>query len=87
MIEFDPKKAASNFAKHGIHFADAEPVLYDPQAYQTNKTVGAESRHIVTGLDALGRLITVVWTQRGANQRLISARASRRKERNHYYGT
>jgi uncharacterized protein len=84
MIEFDPKKAAANFAKHGIHFADAEPVLYDPRAFSNDKVVGGELRHITTGTDALGRVITVVWTLRGQNQRLISARHSRRKERQFY---
>ena len=84
MIEFDPRKAATNLAKHGIAFADAEPVLFDPQAYTTTCVVGGETRHITTGMDALGRVITVVWTMRGKNHRLISARPARRKEKQHY---
>lgn len=31
-FEFDPKKAAANLRKHGVSFAEAEPVLYDPLA-------------------------------------------------------
>ena len=31
-ITFDPKKAASNFRKHGVRFSDAESVLFDPMA-------------------------------------------------------
>ena len=31
-ITFDPKKAASNFRKHGVRFSDAESVLFDPTA-------------------------------------------------------
>lgn len=75
-------------AKHGIDFADAEPVLYDPCAFTTTRTCetarGPEIRHITTGTDALGRIITVVWTRRGRNHRLISARHARTEERNHY---
>lgn len=88
MIEFDPAKAAANLEKHGIAFADAEPVLYDERAYTTTKVVttehGPETRGITTGMDALGRIITVIWTMRGKNHRLISARAARREERKHY---
>ena len=84
MIEFDPAKAEANLAKHGIDFADAETVLYDPRAYTTSNVAHGEERHITTGMDALGRIITVVWTKRGENLRLISARAARRKEKEHY---
>jgi uncharacterized protein len=31
-VEWDPNKATSNFHKHGIRFADAESVLFDPNA-------------------------------------------------------
>ena len=84
MLEFDPEKAASNLLKHGISFADAEPVLYDPKGYATTKTASGEVRVIRTGTDALGRIITVVWTRRGANQRMISARPARKKEKAFY---
>jgi uncharacterized DUF497 family protein len=84
MLEFDPKKAASNLLKHGISFADAEPVLYDQKSYSTTKAVSGELRVITTGTDALGRVITIVWTRRGDNQRLISARHARKKEKAFY---
>jgi uncharacterized DUF497 family protein len=32
VLEFDPKKAAANLRKHGVSFAEAEPVFYDPLA-------------------------------------------------------
>lgn len=84
MIEFDPTKAASNLAKHGIDFADADPVFHDPSAFTSDTTVDGELRHVTTGTDALLRVVTVVWTRRGGNQRLISARAASRKERQVY---
>ena len=84
MFEFDPVKAASNLAKHGIDFAEAEPVLYDPMAFSSSRNVGGELRHITTGMDGQLRVITVVWTQRGIHRRLISARPATRKEREVY---
>lgn len=83
-MEFDPNKAAANLEKHGIDFADAEPVLYDPRAFTTDRVVNGELRHVTTGMDALLRVITVVWTMRGDTPRLISARAARRKEKQFY---
>ena len=29
-VTWDPNKAEINFKKHGIHFSDADVVLYDP---------------------------------------------------------
>jgi uncharacterized DUF497 family protein len=88
MIEFDPNKAALNLLKHGIAFADVEPVLFDERGFTSNcvraTRHGPEIRHVTTGMDALGRLITVVWTKRGRAVRLISARAARSDERKHY---
>jgi uncharacterized DUF497 family protein len=88
MIEFDPDKARLNRLKHGIDFTDLEPVFFDPRAFTTDRPWptprGAELRHITTGTDALGRVVTVVWTQRGTNLRLISARHPREDERRHY---
>jgi uncharacterized protein len=84
MIEFDEDKRASNILKHGIDFTDVEPVFSDPRAFTNDRMfdtkLGPEQRHITTGMDALGRVITVIWTTRGNNQRIISARASRKKE-------
>jgi len=83
-FDFDPAKAAANLAKHGIDFADAEPVLFDPRAFTSRRVVGGEMRYVTTGTDMLGRLVTVVWTWRVPNRRLISARPAARKERQFY---
>lgn len=84
-VEFDPNKAASNLKKHGISFAEAEPVLYDPMAL-TVEDDGAEgeARFVSVGTGALGRVLTVVWTVRGETIRLISAREATNKERRAY---
>ena len=43
-----------------------------------------EQRWLTVGSDALGRVLTVCYTLRGDDIRLISARLASKKERTHY---
>ena len=85
-FEFDPAKAHSNLRKHGVSFAHAEQALRDPMAItiEDPDTVG-EQRFVTLGMDALGRVIVVVHTQRGKQTRLISARKASRSEAEQYH--
>jgi len=84
-FEFDPKKATANVRKHGVSFAEAEPVLYDPRALtrEDNDTAG-ETRYQTVGVGALGRILMVCWTERGSSVRVISARLATARERKCY---
>ena len=86
-IEFDPKKAAANLRKHGVSFAEAEPVFHDPLAL-TRQDVDAlgEPRFVTLGIGALGRLLMVCWTPRDSAVRVISARVAGIQERKSYEG-
>jgi uncharacterized protein len=84
-VEWDPNKAAINLQKHGVHFSDAESVLFDPNALSFEDTTAqGEQRFIVIGMDHLWRLLVVVYTDRGNRVRLISARSAIRSERQKY---
>jgi hypothetical protein len=84
-VVWDPAKAGTNLEKHGIRFSDAELVLFDPQAITVEDlTAPGEQRHVSLGLDALGRILVVVYTHRGEDVRLISARRATRRERRQY---
>ena len=86
-ITFDPNKAAANYRKHGIRFSDAEPVLFDPLALtQEDKDAEGEQRFVSIGVDAIGRVLVVVFTYHGEEIRLISARPATGKEREYYEG-
>ncbi len=78
-FEWDEAKRQRNLAKHGVDFLDAT-ALFDGRPVVT--AVGQhpdEPRFLTTGeLD--GRCYTVVWTWRGENIRLISARRARDAE-------
>jgi uncharacterized DUF497 family protein len=84
IVEWDPAKAASNARKHGIRFADAIIVLEDGGAITLREDVRGEEWWVTVGLDAIGRVLVVVYTWRGQDIRMISARPATAQERRQY---
>ena len=82
--EWDKQKAATNKRKHGVMFADAVTVFDDILALTAQDESKFEERHITIGMDASGRVLVVIYTWRGENIRLISARKATRSERMEY---
>ncbi len=82
--QWDNDKAATNLNKHGIDFADAVLVFSDDLAVTVSDERFDEERFITIGIDALGRVLVVVYTLRGKKIRLISARKATRSERTQY---
>jgi len=84
-VVWDPEKARSNLKKHGVRFSDAETVLFDPNALtREDMESEGEQRFVTVGMDTLGHIFVVVYTYRGEDIRLISARAATKRERMHY---
>ena len=81
--EWNPAKAKSNGAKHGVRFADAVGVFADERALTVEDPRRAEERWVTMGMDAFARLVVVVYTRREDTIRLISARKATRSERLH----
>jgi hypothetical protein len=80
-FQFDPRKAASNLKKHGVSFADTEGVFFDPLAiHQADSNTEGEERFVAIELGSAGQILIVVYTLRGDNIRLISARRATRRE-------
>jgi uncharacterized DUF497 family protein len=84
MFEWDPRKAASNFRKHGVRFADAVSAFEDEQALTVADDVDEEQRWMTIGVDGTGRILVVAYTWRGQRVRIISARQATRREREQY---
>jgi uncharacterized protein len=82
--QWDREKACANLNKHGIDFADAVSVFLDDLAITVTDDRFEEERFITIGMDALGRVLVVVYTWRGNEIRLISARKAMRHERTQY---
>ena len=86
-VEWDASKAASNVRKHGIDFADAATVVHDERAITIEDESGDdEIRWVSLGIDAVGRMLVIVYTWRNDRVRLISARKATRSERRQYEG-
>lgn len=84
-VLWDPEKANFNFRKHRVRFSDAEPVLFDPMALsREDQTADDEQRFATIGADALNRVLVVVYTYRGQDIRVISARRATKKEKKSY---
>ncbi|MGF1673859.1 MAG: BrnT family toxin [Rivularia sp. (in: cyanobacteria)] len=83
--EWDANKAQSNRQKHGIDFADAVSVFGDNFAITVIDEHPDEQRFATIGMDAMSRIIVVVYTLRaGSCIRLISARKATKRERQQY---
>jgi uncharacterized protein len=83
-VEWDILKADSNLKKHNVDFADAVSVLYDYLAVTIRESDAEEERFITLGMDALGRILVVVYTWRRCRIRIISARKATASERRRY---
>ena len=82
--EWDETKAQKNRRDHGIDFADAVTVFEDDLALTALDDASGEERFVTLGMDAMGRLLVVVYTWRGDRIRIISARKATKSERRHY---
>lgn len=85
VVEWDPGKARQNVRKHGVSFADAVTALEDERALtEGDVSSDEEERWVTMGVDGQGRVLVVVYTWRGENLRLISARNATGGERRVY---
>ncbi|MFP5235387.1 MAG: BrnT family toxin [Acidobacteriota bacterium] len=83
---WDPAKAEANFAKHGVRFAEAEPVFEDDFAITIADDISDpdEQRLVTIGTGAKDRVLVVVFCYRGDQIRIISARTAEPQERIQY---
>lgn len=81
---WDERKAWSNAAKHGVTFEEAAEVFLDPFARGGDASVYAEARGFLLGCSLDLRILFVVYTERGAVNRIISSRPATGAERRRY---
>ena len=83
---WDPKKAASNLAKHSVSFEEAMSVFADPVAriFPDEEHSVDELREIIIGHSARRQLVLVSFTSINDHVRIISARKTTRRERKDY---
>ncbi|MBI3343372.1 MAG: BrnT family toxin [Gammaproteobacteria bacterium] len=80
-FQFDPRKAATSLKKHGVSFVDVEGVFSDPLAiHREDPDTEDEERFIAVGMGSAGGILVVIYTLRGDEIPLISARRATRNE-------
>lgn len=85
-FEWNQEKARCNFEKHGVTFSEGATIfsdqriatMLDPDHSQD------EERSIAIGVSVKGRILIVVFTDRGNKIRLISCRKATSTERKTY---
>lgn len=84
MYEWDEEKRFRNIEKHGIDFIRVKEIWNYPVCEMASPQTDHNEKRFL----AIGRLkevhITVVYTWRGSNKRIISARKARKNEENYY---
>ena len=81
-FEWDANKNESNIRKHGIAFEDASKIFFRKRLEKRSDRAG-EIRYITVG-EVNNRIIVVIYTPRGENIRIISARKARKNEKRAY---
>lgn len=81
-FEWDANKNESNIRKHGIAFEDASKIFFQSRV-EMRSDRGGEIRYITVG-EVNNRIIAVIYTERGENLRIISARKARKNEKRAY---
>lgn len=74
-FEWDSAKADANLRKHGVSFDEAATTLAHPQAAVFDDGSG-KGRLKAIGTSHRGRVLTVIFEERGERDRIISARRS-----------
>jgi hypothetical protein len=88
-FDWDPAKATSNTAKHGVTFEEAMTVFHDPLARSILDRRAGEERWVTLGEAATGNILVVVhtWIEIDPERtavRIISARRPTRNEARQY---
>lgn len=84
-FEWNEEKAETNLKKHGVSFEEAKTVFRDTLSITiADQRNHAEDRWVDVGYSAANRLLVVVYTERGANIRIISSRTVTASERRAY---
>jgi uncharacterized protein len=80
-ITYDPAKRAITLRERGLNFEDAAKVFAGPTLTLLDDRQGyGEDRYQTYGLLG-GRLVMVVWTQRGEDRHIISMRKCNDREK------
>jgi uncharacterized DUF497 family protein len=82
-FEWDENKARTNLRVHRVSFEEAKTVFDDPLSITIPDPLhsAGEYRYTDIGRSSTGRVLVVVYIERGSNIRIISSRDAIKSER------
>jgi uncharacterized protein len=84
VITWDESKRRANLVKHGIDFLDAEEILDGPTVTTEDRRFDyGENRWVTLGLLG-GVVVSMVYTERGDELRIISIRKAQKHEERYF---
>ena len=86
IVEWDDNKAEINFKKHGIYFEDAAWIFLDENRIEEFDELHSDFEDRIKVIGRVGKVLAVIYTERGEKYRIISARYATKKEMDNYYG-
>lgn len=82
---WDSEKAEKNWRKHGIYFEDAVRVFFDDNFVDDYDELHSDFEDRIKIIGRVNQILTVIYTERGDRNRIISARKADKKEEALYY--
>jgi uncharacterized DUF497 family protein len=83
-FQWDEGNSSKNWSRHQVSQTEAEQVFLNRPLVVVGAPFKGEARQFAFGRTEAGRLLTVVFTLRGARLRVISVRPMSRRERRGY---
>lgn len=84
-FEWDEEKERINIRKHGISFQTAKYVFADEGCIEWYDEEHSDCEDRYKALGKVGKILLVVFTERGDSTRIISARLATAEERRRYW--
>ena len=85
-FEWDSEKAKINKQKHKVSFKTAVRVFLDKNFIDNFDELHSDFEDRIQVIGKVGNILTVIYTERGENYRIISARRATKDEEEQYYG-
>ena len=84
-FEWDEEKVEKNWKKHKVAFEDAALVFFDDNRLDDYDELHSDFEDRFKIVGKVENILTVIYTERGENYRIISARLANKQEQEDYY--
>ena len=85
-VEWDDNKAEINRKKHGVSFEKAAEIFLDEFLIDDYDEEHSDDEDRIKVIGMVDKVLVVIYTERGENYRIISARLANKREVQKYYG-